>query len=204
MSDEAHWDAAYEGKGAGSVSWFEPVPEASLSMIEGAGPEPTDAIVDVGGGASRLAAELVRRGYRDVTVADLAAAALRAAQEEHAAEAERIAWVEADVRVHDFGREFDLWHDRAVFHFMVEEDDRAAYLANLRRSLRVGGHLVLATFGARGPTSCSGLPVRRYDAAAMADLLDGGFELVTEELVAHRTPSGNEQQFQYGLFARIG
>ncbi len=206
MSDAAaaHWDASYETKATDEVSWFEASPETSLRLIDLAGLDPGAAIVDVGGGASRLAAELLGRGYRDITVADISAAALQTARAEYGSEAERIRWVEADVRTHDFGRRFDLWHDRAVFHFMVEEADRAAYLANLHRSLETGGHLVLATFGPEGPTSCSGLPVRRYGVAEMAEVLGGGYELLADEIRMHRTPRGGEQQFQYALFRRAG
>ena len=152
----------------------------------------------------RLASELLGRGYRDITVADISGAALRAARVEYGSDAERVRWVEADVRTHDFGRRFDLWHDRAVFHFMVEEADRAAYLANLDRSLERGGHLVLATFGPEGPTSCSGLPVQRYGVAEMGEVLGGGYELLADEIRTHRTPRGGEQQFQYALFRRAG
>ena len=200
----AHWNASYEGKGIRQVSWFESSPEASLALIERAGLDETAAIIDVGSGASRLAGELLSRGYRDVTVADVSSAALGAAKSGLRAEAERIQWIVADVRTHDFGRQFDLWHDRAVFHFMVGDADRASYLANLRRSLKVGGHLVLATFGPDGPTSCSGLPVQSYGAPEMEALLGDEFDLVEDELKIHHTPSGSEQQFQYALFRRIG
>ncbi len=201
----AHWEASYAGTPADEVSWFEQSPETSLAMIERANVDPAaTAVIDVGGGASRLAGELVRRGYRDVTVADLSPAALEAAKAKLGAGANEIAWLEADAREHDFGRRFDLWHDRAAFHFMVDQADRSAYLANLRRSLCAGGHLVLATFGPAGPTSCSGLPVHRYDAAEMSDLLGPEFEWVADEIKVHRTPRGTEQQFQYALFRRLG
>lgn len=198
----AHWNSSYESKGTDEVSWFEPSPETSLALIERAGVSEAAAIVDVGGGASRLAGELLGRGYSDVTVADISSAALAAAQAELGAGGEQIHWVEADVRTHDFGRQFDLWHDRAVFHFIVEDADRASYLATLRRHLADGGHLILATFGPDGPMSCSGLPVQRYGAEQMAAELGEGFEPLAAELKTHRTPRGGEQQFQYALFRR--
>jgi SAM-dependent methyltransferase len=156
----------------------------------------------VGGGASRLAAELVRRGHRDVTVLDVSARALELAKADLGEAAGEVSWVEADVRSHDFGRRFDLWHDRAAFHFMVEPADRDAYLATLERTLRPGGHLILATFGPQGPTTCSGLPVSRYDAATLSDTLGAGYELLSSRLVEHRTPSGSRQQFLYAHLER--
>jgi ubiquinone/menaquinone biosynthesis C-methylase UbiE len=197
-----HWERTYEAKASNEVSWFEEVPTASLKLIESSGVPRDSAVVDVGGGASRLADELLARGFTDITVADLASTALATARAELQGDADAVSWVECDVREHDFGRPFYLWHDRAVFHFMVGEKDRSDYLANLRRSLGPAGFVILATFGPDGPTSCSGLPVNRYDKEQMAALLGEEFELVEEELMSHQTPNGGEQQFQYALFRR--
>ena len=156
-----HWKRIYTEKAPDAVSWFEAVPRASLAMIDELA-LPLDApIADVGGGASHLAAELVERGYTDITVADISGEALERARDGFAA-ADRVTWVIADVRAHDFGRRFRLWHDRAVFQFMVAAEDRRPYVATLERSLDPGGHAILATFGPDGPTRCSGLPVARY------------------------------------------
>ena len=161
------------------------------------------AIIDVGGGASRLAGELLRAGHSDLTVADVAPEGLdRAKADLGEAAGEEVSWVEADVRAHDFDRRFDLWHDRALFHFMVSATDRDAYLAALDRALRPGGHLILATFGPKGPTRCSGLPVGRYDTGAISETLGTGFELVSSRLMEHRTPSGRSQQFLYAHLKR--
>jgi SAM-dependent methyltransferase len=146
------------------------------------------AIVDVGGGASRLAAELRRRGHTDVTVLDLSVQALEIARADLGEAAGGVTWVEGDVRSHDFGRRFDLWHDRAAFHFMVEPPDRDAYLATLDRTLRPGGHLILATFGPQGPTQCSGLPVYRYA------LRDAGRRLRTRLVAPRRAPHPSRPQ----------
>lgn len=199
-----HWEGTYARKEPAGVSWFEDRPEISLAMIEAAALAADAAILDVGGGTSRLAGELHRRGFGDITVADISSRALEEAQAELGPAAAEIRWFVADVRNHDFARRFDLWHDRAVFHFMVDQEDRDAYLATLRRSLQPGGHLVLATFGPEGPTSCSGLPVRRYSAQDMSEVLGREFELIREELTLHATPNGGEQQFQYALFRRGG
>ena len=197
-----HWRARYAGKAPDQVSWFEDVPEASLALIDRAGLAEDAPIIDVGGGHSHLAGHLLQRGFRDVTVVDISQAALEQAQTELGAAAAEVTWTEADVREHDFGRQFELWHDRALLHFMVETEDRAAYLKNLLRSLRAGGHLVVATFGPDGPSRCSGLPVERYSASQVAELLGGEFELLADETRLHITPAGAEQQFQYALFRR--
>ncbi len=204
MSDDsaAHWQRTYGERDAEELSWTEALPETSLAMTGAAASAPGAAILDIGGGASGLAGELLRSGYTDVSVADISAAALKRAQAELGEEARRVRWGEADARKHDFGRRFDLWHDRAVFHFMVEPADRDGYLASLRRSLHPGGHLVLAAFGPEGPTKCSGLPVCRYDAAAISRALDSDYELLSSQLKDHRTPSGRHQEFLYAHLRR--
>lgn len=202
-SAEAHWQGVYERHDPHQVSWYEPTPDTSLALIASADLPLDAAIIDVGGGASRLAAELVGLGHEDVTVADISAQALERAQAELGEAAAKVTWIVADVRGHDFGRRFDLWHDRAVFHFMVEPADREGYLAVLRRSLRPGGHLILATFGPEGPTECSGLPTNRYDADQLTALLAPDFRLAASQLADHTTPSGSRQQFVYTHFQRI-
>lgn len=199
----AHWQDVYERRDPQQVSWYEPTPDTSLALIARADLPLDAAIIDVGGGASRLAAELVGVGHKDVTVADISKQALERAQAELGEAAAQVRWIVADVRGHDFGRRFDLWHDRALFHFMVEPADREAYLTVLRRSLRPGGHLILATFGPEGPTECSGLPTRRYGADQLAGLLAPDFRLVDSQLAEHTTPSGSRQQFVYTHFQRI-
>lgn len=203
MAIAQHWEQVYRRRDPGEVSWFEPSPKASLRLIEGLN-RPDDAgIIDIGGGASRLAGELVRRGNSDVTVADISPGALIAARSELGDQAQRVEWVIADARDHDFGRRFDVWHDRAVFHFMVDPADRAGYLETLSRSLEEDGDLIIATFGPSGPTECSGLPVRRYGAEELAAALGAGFRQVGSETHVHETPSGREQQFLWARFKRL-
>lgn len=196
-SSATHWRRTYRERSPEELSWTESLPHVSLELIQEAALPLDAAIIDVGGGASRLAAELLRVGHSDVTVADVAPEGLDRARADLGEAAGDVSWVEADVRVHDFGRRFDLWHDRALFHFMVSASDRDAYLAALHRALRPGGHLILATFGPDGPTRCSGLPVGRYDAGAISETLGTDFELVSSRLTEHRTPSGRSQQFLY-------
>lgn len=203
-SPKRHWEHAWSAKAPDEVSWFEAVPTTSIELIEAARIGREDAIVDVGGGAARLAGELSRRGYSDITVADVSAAALEEARKELGSDAGAIEWVEADVRDHDFGRRFDLWHDRALLHFMIDPLDRAAYLRTLERSLQARGFVVLSTFGPDGPPRCSGLEVRRYAAGDLAALLGSDYAPLESRLVLHTTPAGTEQQFQYALFRRRG
>lgn len=202
MDAERHWQQVYEEREPDQVSWFEAIPERSLALIGATGLPKDAGIVDVGGGASALARELLRAGYNDITVVDLSAVALEQAREDVGDRATDIDWVTTDVREHDFGRQFDLWHDRAAFHFMVEPSDRKAYLGTLGRALRPGGRLIIATFGPEGPTQCSGLPVTRYSADDLSAWLGAEFEREADELVAHETPSGNQQQFLYARFRR--
>ena len=204
IPDSAHWQHVYEKQAPDEVSWFQAVPRCSLSLIAETGLAKDAGLLDVGGGASVLAGELLRAGYHDISVADLSAAALERAQAALGKDAERIVWIEADLRHHRFVRSYDLWHDRAVFHFMVDPTDRRHYLATLAQTLRPRGHLILATFGPAGPTRCSGLPVRRYDADDLCRVLGSGFKLISERLEIHQTPAGSEQQFIYTHFVQDG
>jgi trans-aconitate methyltransferase len=196
-SDARHWSRVWSTKQPDEVSWYEEVPASSLAMVEQLD-LPADApVLDLGGGASGLAGELLRRGFTDVTVADISAAGLAAAKRNLGERSAAVRWVEADVRSHDFGRRFALWHDRAVFHFMTDEADRSAYLATLRESLEPGGHVIVATFGPQGPPTCSDLPVHRYGADELAAAFAPVAGLVASHLEDHRTPGGNVQQFLY-------
>jgi SAM-dependent methyltransferase len=197
--EREHWERVYTERAPDAVSWFESVPRSSLAMFDALELSLDAPIIDVGSGASRLGSELLRRGYSDITVADISSEALRRARD-GLSEPDRIKWVLGDVRGHDFERRFAVWHDRAVFHFMVSAADRDAYLDTLAGSIAPRGHVILATFGPDGPTRCSGLPVVRYDADTLAAALGDGFELVCSHLERHRTPSGAEQQF---LFAHL-
>ena len=178
------------------------MPQRSLTAINALGLTPDAAILDVGGGASTLAAERVAAGHTDVTVLDLAASALDHAQDQHGGQSREIKWITADIRDHAFDRRFDLWHDRAVFHFMVSDADRASYVQTLERSLEPRGHVIIATFGPDGPTRCSGLPVHRYGADELVRALPADLELADAALAEHRTPSGNSQQFLHAHLVR--
>lgn len=191
-----HWRAVYERLGAAGVSWHQDVPVVSLEVIGALG-LPADApVVDVGGGASLLVDRLLERGHSDVTVLDLARPALAAARERLGPAAGRAQWLEQDVLTWSPVRRYALWHDRAVFHFLVGAGERARYAAVLHAALAPGGRVVMATFAPDGPETCSGLPVRRYDPDALAAEL-GGMRLVDARRELHRTPGGRVQPFSW-------
>jgi ubiquinone/menaquinone biosynthesis C-methylase UbiE len=197
---KAHWETVYRTKRTDELSWFQREPAISLDLIHRAAPETSARIIDVGGGTSRLVDELCRAGYSDITVLDLSPTALAKARARLGDAATRVRWLEADVltaRLPEAG--FDLWHDRAVFHFLTSPSDRDAYLAQVRRAVRSGGHVLVATFAEDGPTKCSGLPVARYSADALRDAFGRAFQLIESTREHHVTPSGTRQSFVYCL-----
>ena len=197
-----HWENVYASKGESEVSWFQETPTPSLELIALVGAVPGSAIVDIGGGASRLADCLVSRGYQDVTVLDLSAAALASARSRMGDKARQVTWIAADVTTWEPTRSYDVWHDRAAFHFLTDPSDKAAYIARLRRALRPGGHAIIGTFAPDGPERCSGLVVSRYDAGGLAATLGAGFELIDTRPHQHATPWGAAQKFQFSTFRR--
>ena len=201
-SRQAHWQNVYISKGENEVSWFQESPAPSLALIAEIGAAPNSAIIDIGGGASRLVDELIGRRFRDVTVLDLSAAALEAAKARLGERASRAHWLVADATTWEPSQAYDIWHDRAAFHFLTEERDRAAYIARLRQGVRSGGHAIIATFALDGPEKCSGLPVMRYDAARLAQTLGSGFKLLQSQRYDHATPWGSHQCFQFSVFQR--
>lgn len=197
-----HWEGVYEERAPEQVSWYQDTPRSSLELIEHTGVGPDAAILDVGGGASRLVDHLRSRGYRDLTVLDLSEAALARARERLGEGAVDVAWIRADVTRAELEHHYDVWHDRAVFHFLVDVDDRARYGDVLRRAVPVGGHVIVATFASDGPERCSGLPVVRYSPDALRAALGPGLELVETWDEDHLTPAGKIQRFVFSRFAR--
>ena len=198
-----HWDRVWGDRDPDDVTWYQAEPKVSLRLIQSA-TTPDGGIIDIGGGASRLVDHLIDHGYGDITVLDIAPAALQAARARLGLRGEGVNWIAADATRAEFGRTFDLWHDRAVFHFLTDADDRRRYLATLDAAIPVDGHVVLATFGPDGPEWCSGLPVRRYTTELMQNTLGDNFELIDHEIEQHVAPSGAVQQFLYGMFRRAG
>jgi SAM-dependent methyltransferase len=201
-SRRAHWESIYRDRDPSQVSWFQENPARSLILIEETGVSADAPIIDIGGGTSRLVDRLLGLGYLGLTVLDVAPTALGHARERLGVRARDVVWIDADVLEHPFENRYAVWHDRAVFHFLTEPDERAAYAAQLRSAVVAGGHVIIATSGPDGPERCSGLPVQRHDAETMAEAIGPAFEPVGFQAEAHHTPSGGLQHFLYGRFRR--
>jgi 2-polyprenyl-3-methyl-5-hydroxy-6-metoxy-1,4-benzoquinol methylase len=199
---QAFWQNVYATKAEKEVSWFQESPAPSLDLIAATGLRSDAEIIDVGGGASRLVDSLLEKGFSRVSVLDLSANALDEAKKRLGLRAEAIDWIAADVTVWEPPKKYDLWHDRAAFHFLTEVADRNAYVVHLKNAVRAGGHVIIATFAPDGPERCSGLPIVRYDPQAVAYALGPEFGLVDSRRHDHVTPAGNTQRFQFSRFLR--
>jgi trans-aconitate methyltransferase len=193
----AHWNAAFESTPSDRHSWYQSHPAVSLKLIENSGVGRSDAVIDVGGGASLLVDALVEREFETLTVLDISSAALGVSQRRMGQRAERVEWVCTDVRDFHPARRYRLWHDRALFHFLTRETDRAQYRRALNEALGAGGQLILATFATDGPTRCSGMDTMQYDAARISAELGEDFHLLEQVNEHHRTPAGAEQRFSW-------
>jgi SAM-dependent methyltransferase len=200
---QAHWENVYSTKGEAEVSWFQGTPTASLDLLMLVGATAGSAIVDIGGGASRLVDALLAEGFKDVSVLDLSAEALNVARARLGDTARQVKWIVADATEWEPPQLYDVWHDRAAFHFLNEEPQRHAYIERIRRSLRIGGHTIMGTFALDGPEKCSGLPVTRHSEETLAVLLGEGFDLVDSRRHEHTTPWGAVQKFQFSTFRHL-
>jgi len=200
---EQHWEKVYQTKSSDAVSWFQARPDVSLSLIAHSELPLDAAIVDVGAGASTLIDSLLEAGRRDLSVLDISTAALQTTRERLGQAASLVDWIVADVLAWAPSKRYALWHDRAVFHFLVDADDRARYLETLRRTLLPDGQVIVATFAEDGPERCSGLPVARYAAAGLHAAFGTAFELLESTREIHRTPGGAEQRFTYVRMRRV-
>ncbi|MFC4158908.1 class I SAM-dependent methyltransferase [Chitinimonas lacunae] len=196
-----HWETVYQTRSAEDVSWYSPCLPTSLRLIGQVASGPQTAILDVGGGAATLVDHLLAAGYQRPGVLDVSAAALQTARQRLAERAAEVDWLAADIVTAALpAARYDIWHDRAVFHFLTDEAERQGYLRQLQHALKPGGHLIMATFGPEGPLRCSGLDVVRYDAASLSACLGERFTLLDSLIESHHTPFGTEQQFFYGLY----
>ena len=203
MDASRYWDDIYRTRPPQEVSWYEDVPETSLSCIHAALTEGARSVVDIGGGASRLVDHLVRMRLPRIAVLDVAETSLDVAKRRLGGRRDRVEWIAADVtKVHDIGR-FGIWHDRAVFHFLPDPADRASYAALCARTVMPGGIAIVATFAQDGPEMCSGLPVQRYAADELAEQCGPRFGLIASERHLHTTPRGAQQPFLYASFRRL-
>ena len=200
MAGRDHWEKVYRSRSSTEFSWYQAEAAVSLGMIRSVAGDPETSILDVGGGASTLVDGLLDAGYRRLTVLDIAPTALTVAQQRLGDLAARVEWIAADVLTHPFPkRRFAVWHDRAVFHFLTDAKDRAAYVAQTRVAVAPGGYVIVASFAPEGPERCSGLEVMRYSPAAMHAEFGSGFRLLDSVREDHRTPAGATQAFLYCL-----
>jgi 2-polyprenyl-3-methyl-5-hydroxy-6-metoxy-1,4-benzoquinol methylase len=198
MDIKTHWEKVYKTKAPDTVSWYLPHLETSLSLIERTGTGLSSSIIDVGGGESTLADDLVSRGYQNVTVLDISETAVNVSKQRMGEAANHVHWLVANVLAMELDPlAYDVWHDRAVFHFLTTMEQRIAYVQNVARSVKRGGHVIVSTFGPGGPRKCSGLEVMRYDADSLHDQFGARFRLIESSQELHETPQGATQQFLY-------
>jgi 2-polyprenyl-3-methyl-5-hydroxy-6-metoxy-1,4-benzoquinol methylase len=198
VATRAHWEKVYANKAPDQVSWYRRHLETSLALIERATVGRSAAIIDVGGGESTLADDLLARGYQSITVLDISETAIDVSKKRIGAASEQIRWLVTDVTVTELEPgAYDIWHDRAVFHFLTTMEQRAAYVRNVARSVKPGGHVIVSTFGPKGPTKCSGLDVVRYDEESLHKEFGARFRLEESSKELHQTPFGTTQQFLY-------
>jgi trans-aconitate methyltransferase len=198
-----HWNEVYTKKSEDELSWHQNDPSVSLDLMKMADLTTTSTIIDIGAGTSRLLERLVDLGLNDLSALDLSESALSAAQVRLGERSRSVKWIVADITRWEPPQTYDIWHDRAVFHFLVNSEDQIAYIQRLSQSVALGGHAIIATFASDGPAKCSGLPVVRYSPASLADTLGADFSLLSQQSYLHHTPWGSEQPFQYSLFRKV-
>jgi ubiquinone/menaquinone biosynthesis C-methylase UbiE len=203
MQTKEHWENVYTTKATDSVSWFQEHAETSLKLIQKIHAEKSTSIIDIGGGASTLVDDLLSHGYSKLSVLDLSSAALEVSKARIGSAARNVNWLVADITKVNFSEhEFDIWHDRAVFHFLTEPQDRLAYVKTVLRSLKPKGHVIISAFAEDGPTKCSGLPVMRYSAESLQSEFGESFLLKSQFSETHSTPLGTTQNFIFCHFEK--
>jgi 2-polyprenyl-3-methyl-5-hydroxy-6-metoxy-1,4-benzoquinol methylase len=203
VDPKAHWEKVYTTKAPDAVSWYRQHLETSLALIERAVPARSASIIDVGGGESTLVDDMLGRGYKNITVLDISQAAIDVTKHRLGSAAEQVHWLVADITNVELEQlTYDLWHDRAVFHFLTTVEQRTAYVRQVARSVKPGGHIIVSTFGPEGPLKCSGLEVARYDAESLHREFGARFHLVESSTELHETPFETTQQFLY-CYCRI-
>lgn len=203
MDVKTHWEKIYTGKTPDQVSWYRPHLEKSLALIERAAGSQTASIIDVGGGESTLVDDLLAIGYQNISVLDISQTAIDVTRNRLKESAECVRWIVGDVtKISLETKAYDVWHDRAVFHFLTSDEQRAVYIKNVAHAVRTGGHVIVGTFGPEGPTKCSGLDVMRYDADSLHGEFGARFRLADSSKELHETPFGTTQQFLY-CYCRI-
>lgn len=201
-AERAHWDKLYKTKAETAVSWYQPHSAISLKWIMETSPTRLASVIDVGGGTSTLVEDLLANGFLDVTTLDISRLALKSSKARLGKAAAAVNWIVADVRRWAPARTWDIWHDRATFHFMADPASRTAYIAALTAATRPGATVILSALGEEGPPKCSGLPIVRYSPGALGSSLGPGFAPVAAETEIHRTPDGAERPFSYAVLKR--
>ena len=200
MSVQTHWEKIYQEKAPDTVSWYRPHLETSLELIKKVAPPPDASIIDVGGGESTLVDDLLAHNYRNITILDVSPTAIDVTKKRLGSAAEHVQWIAADITTAELpSGAYDVWHDRAVFHFLTKMDQRIAYVRQVARAVKPGGHVLVSTFGPEGPTKCSGLEVVRYDAELLHAEFGVRFRMLHSINELHKTPFGTTQQFLYCL-----
>jgi len=202
INRKKHWENIYQAKKPTEVSWYQTDPVISLALIASTGIDHASRIIDIGGGASVLADKLLDKGFKNLTVLDISLQALRCAQERLGKRAENVNWIATDIRQAELPSIYDLWHDRAVFHFLTSQEDRKKYIQTMEKAVRPGGHVIIATFALEGPAKCSGLDVERYDPGKLQKELGKVFVLVKSVDEVHITPGQLKQKFVYCHFKK--
>ena len=198
MDVKSHWEKVYAANPPEAVSWYRAHLETSLALVERAAPDRSSSIIDIGAGESTLVDDLLQRGYHNLTVLDVSQTAIDVTKERLGSAAAQIHWLVSDILESSLPpNSYDLWHDRAVFHFLTDPKQRAAYVRQVARAVKPGGHVIVGTFGPEGPTRCSGLDVMRYDADSLHGEFGTRFRLVESSKELHETPQGATQQFLY-------
>lgn len=205
MTDKKqHWEEVYKNRPVDRLGWYKPHIHRSVEWIKELVPDWSDPVIDVGGGVSTLADDLLAEEYMDITVVDISGKALSHARERLRDKADRITWIEGDILQTELPEKYyTLWHDRAVFHFLTDENDQEAYIERMKMSLKAGGFVIMATFAPEAPPKCSGLPVERYDVYKLVTRLGSGFRLLGSVKEMHVTPGGVEQMYLYSKFRMV-
>jgi len=204
MNRKTHWERIHTEKEPQDLTWFQEAPTVTVQMLESTGATPQSPVIDVGGGTARLVDHLVANGYESVTVLDISNAALDHSRKRLGPASERVQWIVADVLDAELPQTYEVWHDRAVFHFLTDADERRRYANQLLDALVPGGHVIIATFAEDGPDRCSGLPCVRYSPEALhAELGSDRFRLIESARETHVTPRQREQRFQYNLLQKL-
>ncbi|MCX2739629.1 class I SAM-dependent methyltransferase [Pontibacter anaerobius] len=203
LSRKTHWEKVYQTKQLDKMGWYQAVPATSLELISQFKLPKTAKIIDIGGGDSLLVDHLLDLGYQHLTVLDISAASLERAQQRLGQRAGKVTWIEADAATFRLTEKYDLWHDRAAFHFLTDERETENYINTARQSINPGGALVIGTFSEQGPSTCSGLPVQQYSEKSLTDRFGMHFEKITCKHTDHTTPSGNIQNYLFCSFRKV-